>query len=158
MTEQELREYNRKEKERRVDEGYTYAQEAVEWGNDPNNMTDLGLKLHNLFNKSNQPNAHENIDSLIVRDENKDYFELMDALAPLKSINSLMPWQTYPRAGAQMQQGVQESGGFGQTLPAALRGLLEQFTGGYDPIGYQQIRDRKVKSIAEKHVNDLFQK
>ena len=47
MTEQELREYNRKEKERRVNEGYTYGQEAVEWGNDPNIMTDLGLKLHN---------------------------------------------------------------------------------------------------------------
>jgi hypothetical protein len=62
MTEQELREYNRKARERRVDEGYTYGQEAVEWGNDPNNMTDLGLKLHNLFNKSNRTNAHENID------------------------------------------------------------------------------------------------
>ena len=106
-----------------------------------------------------KPNAHENIDSLIVRDDNKDFFQLMDALAPLKAINSLMPWQTYPRAEAQMQQGFQEHGGLGQTLPAALRGFLEQHvTGEYDPVGYKALRDRKVKSIAQKHVNDLFKK
>jgi hypothetical protein len=97
-----------------------------------------------------KPNAHENIDSLIVRDDNKDFFQL---------INSLMPWQTYPRAEAQMQQGFQEHGGLGQTLPAALRGFLEQHvTGEYDPVGYKALRDRKVKSIAQKHVNDLFKK
>ena len=114
--------------------------------------------LRNWANAFPSKNAHENIDSLIVRDNNKDFFQLMDALAPLKAINSLMPWQTYPRAGAQMTQGFQAHGGLGQTLPAAWRGLLEQFTGEYDPVGYKALRDRKVKSIAQKHVNDLFKK
>mgnify|MGYP006413449501 CR=1 FL=1 len=116
----------------------------------PHPLYDAPLdSVRNWANAFPNKNAHENIDSLIVRDNNKDFFQLM---------NSLMPWQTYPRAGAQMTQGFQEHGGLGQTLPAAWRGLLEQFTGEYDPVGYKALRDRKVKSIAQKHVKELFKK
>jgi hypothetical protein len=127
------------------------------------------LSGSNTSNEFPNRNAHENIDSLIVRDDNKDYFELMDALAPLRNINKVMPWQTFPKAGAQMTQGFQEHGGLGQTMPAALRGILEQFTGEYDPVGpqgvpFQQFMqqkkqlDPKVKSIVGNHVNQLFKK
>ena len=121
----------------------------------------------NWANQFPDKDAHENIDTLINKNDNKDFFELMDALAPLRNINSLMPWKTYPKAEAQMTQGFQEHGGLGQTMPAALRGILEQFTGEYDPVGPQGIPfqqfmqqkkqlDPKVKSIVDKHVNGLF--
>tara|TARA_R100001463_G_scaffold41191_1_gene86975 strand:+ start:1998 stop:2501 length:504 start_codon:yes stop_codon:yes gene_type:complete len=72
MTDKELTEYNKKERERRIKEGYTYAQEATEWGTDPKNRTDLGLWLDKkkkglsemIFGKEEK--AHSNIDDLIL--------------------------------------------------------------------------------------------
>ena len=74
MTNKELTEYNKKERERRIKEGYTYAQEATEWGTDPKNRTDLGLWLDEkkkglnemIFGKEEK--AHSNIDDLILVD------------------------------------------------------------------------------------------
>ena len=97
-----------------------------------------------------QPKAHENMNTLMM-------------------LNNLMPWKTFPKAGAQMTEGFQEHGGLGQTIPAALRGVLEQFTGEYDPVGPQGVPfkqfmaqkkqlDPKVKSIVDQHVNGLFKK
>ena len=163
MTEQELREYNRKEKERRVDEGYTYGQEAVEWGNDPNNMTDLGLKLHNLFNKSNRTNAHDNIDTLINQNENKDYFELMKGMMPsMDTVENFVP----PIGAIKLLQLMNQPKG---TEQAFMTGLKESVFGEPDPVGpqgmpFSQFMQQKkalnpqVKSIVNQHVNNLFKK
>ena len=114
-------------------------------------------------------NAHSQMDTLINQNENKDYFELMDPSTTPRHINELMPWSTFPRAEAQMKTGFQEHGGLGQTIPAALRGVIEQLTGGADPVGpqgmpFSQFMQQKkalnpqVKSIIGQHVNELFNK
>jgi hypothetical protein len=105
---------------------------------------------HKKWLLERQPKAHENMNTLMM-------------------LNNLMPWKTFPKAGTQMTEGFQEHGGLGQTIPAALRGILEQFTGEYDPVGPQGVPfnqfmaqkkqlDPKVKSIVDQHVNGLFKK
>ena len=62
-------------RQRQIDEGYTYAQEAAEWGDDPKNRTDLGLwldekkkSLHEMIFGEKEPKAHDEIDKLIAKD------------------------------------------------------------------------------------------
>ena len=106
------------------------------------------------------PSAHENIDTLISNNENKDYFELIDKIMPVAE--NFVP----PIGAIKLLQLMNQPQ---QTEQAMYRGLKEAILGEPDPVGPQgmpfsqfmqqkKALNPKVKSIVNQHVNDLFKK
>lgn len=106
-----------------------------------------------------QPNAHQNIDTLINQNENKDFFELMKGMMPsMDKVENFVP----PIGALKLLQLLVRPE---QEGVAFSKGLKESMYGEPDPVGpqglpfsqfMQQRRlDPKVKSIIQTHVDDL---
>ena len=109
-------------------------------------------------------NAHENIDTLINQNDNKDFFELIKGMLPSAgTMENFHPGMAIPKLLQLMNQPA-------GTEQAFQRGLTESIFGEPDPIGPQglpfsqfmqqkQALNPKVKSIVEEHINkNLFKK
>jgi hypothetical protein len=165
----------------------------------------LDAPLDSLRNWANRPNAHENIDTLMTDNKNKDFFELMKGMIPKPNVAE----NFHPMIGAQKL--IQMLSGSPQEANAFFKGAGQSLFGEPDPVGPQglpfsdflrqkrignneksrqdfletvgpssdweqfgnilqsnpgpgygykrkEVLDPKVKSIAQKHVNDLFKK
>ena len=111
-------------------------------------------------------NAHENIDTLITDNKNKDFFELIKGMIPSPNVAE----NFHPVIGAQKL--IQLMSGNPQEVNALFKGIGESAFGEPDPIGPQGLPfsqfmqqkqqrkqlDPKVKSIVNQHVNGLFKK
>jgi hypothetical protein len=109
--------------------------------------------LDSLRSWANRPNAHENIDTLINQDDNKDYFELMNVVENFVGPTGAIKLLQLFNQPAKTEQAFQ-------------KGLIETILGEPDPVGPQGLPFSKflqqkkavnsqVKSILENHVNDL---
>ena len=118
------------------------------------------------YGNINIPNAHENIDTLITDNKNKDFFELIKGMIPSPNVAE----NFHPVIGAQKL--IQLMSGNPQEVNALFKGVGESAFGEPDPIGPQGLPfsqfmqqkqqrkqlDPKVKSIVNQHVNGLFKK
>ena len=113
------------------------------------------------------PNAHDNIDTLINQNENKDYFELIKGMMPsMDTVENFVP----PFGAIKLAQLASHAHNApADETNAFLTGLKEAILGEPDPVGPQGIPfsqfmqqkkalNPKVKSIVNQHVDNLFKK
>ena len=124
-------------------------------------------RIQNVSGMSAQNNAHENIDTLINHNENKDYFELMKGMMPsMDTVENFVP----PFGAIKLAQlATHAHNAPADETNAFLTGLKESMLGEPDPVGPQGIPfsqfmqqkkalNPKVKSIVNQHVDNLFKK
>ena len=107
-----------------------------------------------------KPIAQDTMNALINKNDNKDYFKLMDVLEnfvpPVGLMNLLQLGQTMNTAPLHESQAffkVLGESAFGEPDPVGPHGLpFSQF------MQQKQKLDPKVKSIVDQHVNKLFTK
>ena len=135
---------------------------SYEYGSNPEVVVNELLKQYGYTS-----NAHSNIDTLINNNQNKDYFELMKGMMPsMDTVENFVPpigaIKLLQLASHASNAPHQESNAFIQTLK-------DKILGERDPIGPQGLpftqfmqqkkaMNPKVKSIVNKHVDNLFKK
>ena len=119
------------------------------------------------YGNINIPNAHENIDTLITDNKNKDFFELIKGMIPESNVTE----NFHPMIGIQklLQLGTRAMGAPPEETSAFFKGAGQSIFGEPDPVGPQGLPfsqfmqqkkqlDPRVKSIVNQHVNGLFKK
>ncbi len=147
--------------------------DAVKYNTPPTEQEIRNLKSQSLFRNPEAgvnellkqfgyiPNAHENIDSEINKN---DFFELMKGMMPsMSTVENFVP----PIGAIKLLQLLNQPQ---QTEQAMYKGLTESIFGEPDPVGPQEVPfsqfmqqkkalNPKVKSIIETYVNEeLFKK